>query len=162
MRPSFSTNYHSKSKKLMWDSIKPWYESLYCCFLIVFIQHVFPTPWLSIQFTPDLIGGKIIQMVLGFILQLYPMASKTWLKVALYFTFWDGIFARHRFYKSSFFITSFRHQDSNSYYLVLATAKIPKIWKRTSLDVCFSICKSQDRVINRLWIIQSKLIDCPS
>ena len=29
------------------------------------------------------------------------------------------------------------HQDSNSYYLVVATAKIPKIWKRTSLGVFF-------------------------
>ena len=101
-------------------------------------------------------------MVLSLILQLYPMASKTWLKDALHFTFWDRIFARVRFYKSSFFIPSFRHQDSNSYYLVLATAKIPKIWKRTSLDVYFSIWKSQDRVINHQWIIQPKLVDCPS
>ena len=37
-----------------------------------------------------------------------------------------------------------------------------KICKRTSLDVYFSICKSQDRAINRQWIIQPKLIDCPS
>ena len=59
------------------------------------------------------------------------------------------IFAWVRFCKSSFFIPSFRHQDSNSYYLVVATAKIPKICTRTSLDVYFSICKSQDRAINR-------------
>ena len=101
-------------------------------------------------------------MVLSLILQLYPMASKTWVKDALHFTFWDRIFARVRLYKSSFFIPSFRHQDSNSYYLVFATAKIPKIWKRTSLDVYFLIWKSQDRVINHQWIIQPKLIDCPS
>ena len=62
-----------------------------------------------------LIGGKITQMVLGLILQLYCMASKTWLKNALHFTFWGRIFARVRFYKSSFFILSFRHQYSNRY-----------------------------------------------
>ena len=128
------------------------------------LRHVLLTPWLSTQFTPltNLIGRKNIQMVLGLILQLYHMASKTWLKDALHFTFWDRIFARVRFYKSSFFIPSFRHQDSNSYYLVVATAKIPKICTRTSLDVYFSICKSQDRTINRQWIIQPKLIDCLS
>ena len=111
---------------------------------------------------PYVIGGKIIQVVLGLILLLYPMASKIWLKDALHFTFWDRIFARVRFYKSSFFIPSFQHQDSNSYYLVLATAKIPKTWKRTSLDVYFSICKAQYRAINCQWIIQPKLIDCSS
>ena len=42
-----------------------------------------------------------------------------------------------------------------SYYLVVATAKM-------SLDFYFLICKSQDCVINCQWIIQSKLIDCPS
>ena len=78
-----------------------------------------PTPWLSIQ-----IGEKIIQIVLSFILLLYCMASKTWLKNALHFTFLDRMFARVRFYKSSFFIPSFRHQDSNSYYLVLLFAII--------------------------------------
>ena len=36
---------------------------------------------------PYLIGGKIFQMVLGLILQPYPMASITWLKDALHFTF---------------------------------------------------------------------------
>ena len=59
----------------------------------------------------------------------YSMANKTWLKNALHFTFWDRIFAhgsRVVFSKSSFFIPSFRHQDSNSYYSVVATAKIPK------------------------------------
>ena len=101
-------------------------------------------------------------MVLGLILQLYPMASKTWLKDALHFTFWDRMFARICFYKSSFFIRSFRYQDSDSYYLVLATAKVSKIWKRTSLDVYFLISKSQDRAINYQWIIQPKLIACPS
>ena len=126
------------------------------------IRHVLPTPWLSIQFTPYLIDGKIIQMVLGLILILYCMASKTWLKNALHFAFWDRIFARVHFNRSSFFILSFRHQDSNSHYLVVATAKIPKICKRTFLDVYFLICKSQDRAINRQWIIQPKLIDCPS
>ena len=49
------------------------------------------------------------------------------------------IFARVRFYKCSIFIPSFRHQDLNSYYLMVATAKIPTILKRTSLDVYFSI-----------------------
>ena len=54
----------------------------------------------------------------------YPIASKTWLKNALHLTFWDRIFARVCFYKPSFLTLSFRHQDSNSYYLVVATAKI--------------------------------------
>ena len=111
-----------------------------------------------IQFTPYLIGGKIIQIVLGLILLLYPIASKTWLKIVLHCTFWNRISGRVRFYKSSFFMPSFRHQDSNSYYLVVATAKIPKLWKQTSLDVYFSRCKSQDRAINCQWIIQPKLI----
>ena len=57
------------------------------------------------------------------------MASKTWIKNSLRFTFCDRTFARVRFYKSSFFILSFRHQDSNSYYLVVAAVKIPKVWK---------------------------------
>ena len=100
-------------------------------------------------------------MVLGLILLLYPMASKTWLKNALHFTLRDRIFARVCFCKF-FFIPSFRLQDSNSYYLVVAAAKIKKNWKRTSLGVYFSICKSQDCTINHQWIIQSKLIDCPS
>ena len=129
-------------------SQKNWNWSLYWCFLIVSSQHVLPTPWLSIQYTPDLIAGKIVRMVLGLILLLYRRAIKTWLKNNLHFTFWDRIFARVRFYKSSFFIPSFRHQDSNSYYLVVTTAKIPKPWKRTSLDVYFSIWISQDRAIN--------------
>ena len=64
--------------------------------------------------------------------------------------------------KSSFFIPSFRHQASNSYYLVVTTAKIPKIWKSTSSDVYFLIYQSQDHSINRQWIIQPKFIDCPS
>ena len=128
------------------------------------IRHVLLTPWLSIQFTPltNLIGRKNIQMVLGLILQLYHVACKTWLKDALHFTFWDKTFARIHFYKSSFFIPSFRHQDPNSYYLVLATVKIRKMWNCTSLDVYFLICKSQNRAINRQWIIQPKLTDCPS
>ena len=155
----FSYNLLFKVKKI---DVRPWNESLYWCFLIVSIRNVLPTPWLSIQFTPYLIGGKNIQMVLGLILQLYLMVSKTWVKDALHFTFLDRIFARVRFYKFSFFIPPFRHQDSNSYYLVLATAKIPKIWKCTTLDVYFSICRSQNRASNRQWIIQPKLIDCPS
>ena len=130
--------------------------------MILFIRHVLPTPWLSIQITPYLIGGKIIQMVFGLILQRYLMAGKSWLKDAFHFTFWDRIFARVRFYKSPFLTPSFQHQDSNSYYLVLATAKISKICICRSLDVYFSICKSQDRAINRQWIIQPKVIDCPS
>ena len=44
----------------------------------------------------------------------------------------------------------------------VATVKIQKNWKRTSLDVFFSICKSQDRAITRQRIIQPKLINCPS
>ena len=73
------------------------------------------------------------------------------------------LFARVCFYKSSFFIPSFQHQHSSSCYLVVATAKIPKIWKHTPLDVYYSsIDKSQDREINHQWIIQPKLIDCPS
>ena len=126
------------------------------------IRQVLPTPWLSIQFTHYLIDGKIDQMVLGLILLLHCMASKAWLKNALHFILRDRIFARVHFYKSSFFILSFRHQDSNSHYLVVATAKIPKFCKRTSLNIYFSICKSQNRAINRQWIIQPKLIDCPS
>ena len=49
------------------------------------------------QLSPYLIGGKIMQMVLGLILQLYPIASKTQLKDALHITFLDRIFARVRF-----------------------------------------------------------------
>ena len=45
---------------------------------------------------------------------------------------------------------------------VVATAEIPKTWKRTSLVVHFLICKTQDCAINHHWIIQPKLIDCPS
>ena len=126
------------------------------------MQHVLLTPWLSIQFTYYLIDGKIIQMVLDLILLLYCMGSKTWIKNILHFTFWDRIFARVCFYKSSFFIPSFWHQDSNSYHLAVATAKIRKICKRTSLDVYFSIFKCHDCTINCQWIIQPKLIDCPS
>ena len=88
--------------------------------------------------------------------------QKAWLKNSLHFILWDRIFARVHFYKSSFFIPSFRHQDPNSHYLVEATAKIPKFCKRASLNIYFSIFKSQDRAINRQWIIQPKLIDCPS
>ena len=44
-----------------------------------------------------LISGKIIQMVFGLPLLLNLMASKTWLKNVLHFTFWDRIFARFRF-----------------------------------------------------------------
>ena len=51
------------------------------------IWHALPLPWLSIQLTPSLIGGKIIQMVLGLILLLHSMTSKTWLKKALHFNF---------------------------------------------------------------------------
>ena len=43
------------------------------------------------QLSPYLIGGKIMQMVLGLILQLYPIASKTQLKDALHITFLDNI-----------------------------------------------------------------------
>ena len=131
----------------MWDSIKPWNWSLHWWFLILYIWHVLPTAWLSIQFTPYLIGGKIIQLVLGLISLLYCMASKTWLKYTLHFTFWDRIFARVRFYKSSFSIPSFRHQVSSSYYLVVATAKISDVCRHTSLDVYFLICKSKDCAI---------------
>ena len=60
------------------------------------------------------------------------MASKIWLKNALHFTFWDRIFTR------ICFIPTFQDKDSNSYYLVVATAKIKKNWKRTSSDVYFS------------------------
>ena len=49
------------------------------------------------------------------ILLLCRMARKTWLKNVLHFTFWDRIFARVCFYKSS------------SYYLEVATAKIPNL-----------------------------------
>ena len=57
-------------------------------------------------------------MVLGLILLLYSMASKTWLKNCLNFNSWDRIFARVCFCESSFLNSSFRHQDSNNYYLV--------------------------------------------
>ena len=126
---------YSKSKKFDMRLNKTLKLKFIWCFLIISIHHVLLTPWLSIQFTPYFIGGKIIQMVLDLILPLYCMASKTWLKNALHFTFWDGILARVRFYKSSFFIPFFRNQDSNRYYLVVATAKIPKICKCMSLDV---------------------------
>ena len=81
------------------------------------------------------------------------IASKTWLKNVLYFTFWDRIFTRVFFCKSSFFIPSFWHQDWNNHYLVVATAKIQRNCKRTSLDVYFSMCKSQDCALN--------VIKCP-
>ena len=61
-----------------------------------------------------------------------------------------------------FFISSLQHQGSNSCCLVVNTAKIPKIRKSTSFEVYFSICKSQDRTINRKGTIQAKLINCPS
>ena len=51
-------------------------------------------------------------------------------------------------------------QDLNSYYLVVPIAKMPKIIKRMSSGVCFSICKSQDHAINYQRIIPAKLIDC--
>ena len=126
------------------------------------IRHVLRTPWLSTQYSLLSYWWKDYWNGLESYFAIYPLASKTWFKDALHFTFWDRIFAGIRFYKFFFFIMSFRHQDSNSYYLVLATAKIPKIWKRTPLDVYFSICKSQDCAINCQWIIQPKLIDCPS
>ena len=71
------------------------------------------------------------------------MASKIWLKNALHFTFWDRIFTR------ICFIPTFQDKDSNSYYLVVATAKIKKI---ESVRLWTSI----------FWIyfFQSKLIDC--
>ena len=56
-------------------------------------------------------------------------------KCFCFFIFWDRIFARVRFYKSSFFIASFWHQELNSYYLAVVAAKIPKISKRTSFLV---------------------------
>ena len=107
------------------------------------VRHVLPTPWLSIQFSPLSYWWKDYSNGLASYLQLYPIASKTWLKDAWYFTLLFFLF-----------ILSFQHQGSTSYYLVLAAAKIPKIWKCTSLDVFFFICKSQDCTINRQWIIQ--------
>ena len=104
-----------------------------------------PPPFLSptLFFPPSyLFGGKIIQMALGLISLLYYMASKTCLKNTSHFIFSDRIFARVCFYKSCFSFPSFRHQDSNRHYWVVVTAKIPKICKRTSLDVYFLICKS--------------------
>ena len=89
-----------------------------------------------------------------YLLLLCLMASKTWLKNVLHFTFWDRIFTR------ICFIPTFQDKDSNSYYLVVGTAKTKKNWKRTSLDVYFLKCKSQNRVIYSKWIIQPKLIDC--
>ena len=78
-----------------------------------------------------------------YLLLLCLMASKTWLKNALHFTFWDRIFTR------ICFIPTFQDKDSNSYYLVVATAKIKKI---ESVRLWTSI----------FWIyfFQSKLIDC--
>ena len=128
--------------------------------MTVSIRHALLTLWLSIQFTPYFTGRNIIQIVLGLILLLYLMASKTRLENALSFTFWERIFARVCSDKSSFFIPSFRYQDSNSYYFVVATAKIPKLWKCTSLDVGFLTSRSQDRAISCQWIIQPKPIDC--
>ena len=49
------------------------------------------------------------------------------------------LFARFRFYKSSFFIPSYQHQDSNSYYLVVAAAKIPKILNVNPSTLFFDI-----------------------
>ena len=103
------------------------------------------------------IGEKIIEVVFGIILLLYLM--KTLLKNALDFIFWDRTFASGCLLKSSFFIPSFRHQDLSNYYLMVSTAKIPKIWNRTSLDVYFSMHKSQDHAISCQRVIQLKLIN---
>ena len=74
--------------------------------MLLFFDSVYPTrasdTVTKYTICPYLIGGKIIQMVLGLILQLYPMASKSWLKDSLHFTFWDRTFAPVCFYKSSF------------------------------------------------------------
>ena len=78
-----------------------------------------------------------------YLLLLCLMASKIWLKNALHFTFWDRIFTR------ICFIPNFQDKDSNSYYLVVTTAKIKKI---ESVHLWTSI----------FWIyfFQPKLIDC--
>ena len=75
-------------------------------------------------------------MVLGLILLLYPMAI---FEIEYSFQF---VSANPPFLSSP-------TPDSNSYYLMAAMAKIPKICKQTSLDVYFSICKSQDCTTNR-------------
>ena len=68
-------------------------RSLYWCFLIVSIRHVLPTPWLIKQLTPPpfpLPPPLPPQTVLGLILLLFCMASKTWLKNAFHYTFEIG------------------------------------------------------------------------
>ena len=149
---------------IIWGQ-KDWYETMKLKFALMFFDSACPTrPSDTVtKYTiyPLSYWWKEFPNGLGSYLQLYPMSNKTWLKDALHFTFWDRIFARVRFYKSSFFIPSFRHQDSSSYCLVLATAKISTIWKNTPLDVYFLIFKSQDRAINRQCIIQPKRSHCP-
>ena len=60
-------------------------------FVLVFFDRFYPTrPSDTVaKYTiyPCLSVWKIFQMVLGLILLVYPMASKTWLKNALNFTF---------------------------------------------------------------------------
>lgn len=60
-------------------------------FVLVFFDSFYPTRLSDTvaKYTiyPYLSVWKIFQMVLGLILLVYPMASKTWLKNALNFTF---------------------------------------------------------------------------
>ena len=118
------------------------------------IWHALPTPWPSMQLTPSLIGGKIIQMVLGLILLLHSMTSKTWLKKALHFNFlrWNV--------RSSLFLQILL------FYLILPTPRFkqllfggsysenPKNLKHTSLDVY-----SQNASFNTVSLIVSELFN---
>ena len=97
-------------------------------------------------------------MVLGLILLLDCTTSKTWLKNAIHFPFWNRILAQVCFYKSTLFYWVLPTRRLKQLLFGVPTAEI---LKRTSLDVYFSICKSQDHAINRQWIIQPKLIDYP-
>ena len=76
-------------------------------------------------------------MALGLILLLYPMAI-----FEIQYSF-QLVSANPRFY----LVQPTPH--SNSYYLLVAIAKIPKLCKQTSLDIYFAICKSQDCGTNR-------------
>ena len=94
---------------------------LYWCFLIESIRHTFWHRDTRYRiYSPILLVGRLFKwssvLFCYFILWREKLESKIICILLL--------FARVRFYKSSFFILSFRHQDSKSYFLVVTAAKI--------------------------------------
>ena len=116
------------------------------------------------KYTIYLIVGKIIHMLLGLILLLYPMASKTWLKNALSvlkFNFWDifciyvdiyCIFAR--FLQILLFLSSPSNVKIPTaiiwWSLQQKSQKFEKVRLWTSNFRCTDL---KDYGINRQWII---------